>query len=449
MQDSHPNFIYIVCHDLGKHLGSYGVNVLTPNLDRFAKNGALFTQSYCSSPACSPSRGCAMTGQYAHTNGLMGLVNNGWSLPEETMTIVDHLNSAGYETVHFGLQHERAYAEQNRYQIEGNHYSPDDYINRPKDWVENVVDDAITYLEKRRSQDTPFYLNIGTIEVHSSRWQGGLEDGHPQNRSINYGIDPSERVDVPNYVPDIPQIRQGLGRFQGAIRYLDVHLQRLFDAVERLGYSENTLIIFTTDHGIANMRAKTWLYDRGVEIALMLQMPGTIPAGIVIDDLIPNIDLVPTILEAAGVTIPDSIQGRSFWKKLIGETYSPHDYIITERNWHDSFDPMRAVRTKQYHYIRNFDRTAKKAWLPHDVPTMNESYSYWYTELWPPLELERPQEELYDTFADPEEINNLADNDAYHSRKSELSTILDQWMQDTDDPILKGAIPDKLNGWYT
>ena len=105
MRYNRPNILYVVCHDLGRTLGCYGKPVISPNLDRFASQGALFASAFCSSPACSPSRGCAMTGQYAHTNGLMGLVNQGWSLPESTRTIIDHLNDAGYTTAHVGLQH--------------------------------------------------------------------------------------------------------------------------------------------------------------------------------------------------------------------------------------------------------------------------------------------------------------------------------------------------------
>ena len=105
MPTQRPNILYVICHDLGKQLGCYGLGLDSPNLDRFAAGGALFGSAFCNSPACSPSRGCAMSGQYAHTNGLMGLVNQGWSMPESTRTIVDELNDAGYQTAHFGLQY--------------------------------------------------------------------------------------------------------------------------------------------------------------------------------------------------------------------------------------------------------------------------------------------------------------------------------------------------------
>src|SRR5688572_24149922 len=114
-----PNIIHVVCHDLGRHVGAYGARIATPNLDRFGAEGAIFSRAVTNSVACSPSRGCAMSGMYAHTNGLMGLVNCGWSMPESTPTIVDHLNGAGYQTANFGMQHERWRVEANRYDVQG------------------------------------------------------------------------------------------------------------------------------------------------------------------------------------------------------------------------------------------------------------------------------------------------------------------------------------------
>ena len=111
-----PNILYLIPHDIGPTLSCYGhPDVKTPNLDRLAAEGARFTDHFCASTCCSPSRGTLMTGRYAHSHGLMGLVNRSWSLPESERTIVDHLNEAGYETVHAGLQHERTKREMNRY----------------------------------------------------------------------------------------------------------------------------------------------------------------------------------------------------------------------------------------------------------------------------------------------------------------------------------------------
>jgi arylsulfatase A-like enzyme len=367
----------------------------------------------------------------------MGLVNRGWSLPEERRTIVDELNDAGYETAHFGLQHERHSAAANRYQIEGYHSAEDV-------WVERAVAGAVDFLARRADSSRPFYLNIGTVEVHESRWQGTK----PLHRRAHYGVDPPHEVYVPPFIPDFPPIRAALGQFQGAIRFLDIHVQTLFDAIARLGYRENTLVVFTTDHGIAVPRAKTTLYDRGTETALMMQLPGTIGRAREIPELIQNIDLAPTLLEAAGAAIPPRVQGRSFWPLLTGRAYAPHEALFTERNWHAAeYDPMRAVRAARFHYIRNFGERPLRHWLPREVTHPPPTYRASYTELWPERTQPRPAEELYDVAADPEEFVNLADDERYRSVKQNLAAALESWMRRTADPVLEGPIPDKLNPW--
>ena len=450
MECKRLNIIYLVCHDLGKHLNCYGADgVPSPNLDKFAEQGALFTNYFTSSPCCSPSRGCAMTGQYAHTNGLMGLVNRGWSMPTETVTVVDYFNAAGYETAHFGFQHERYISTANRYQVEGLPVYPEDdwASNRDEEWADLAIPKAIQYLESRAGSNQPFYLNIGTVEVHASRWESNFPEGHIQNRIAVYGEDPQEKVNIPPHLPDVPAIRRSLDRFQGAIRFLDGYFQQLLDAVEQLGLVENTLVIFTTDHGIAGMRAKGTLYDAGIEIALMMRLPGVIAEGMAVSELIQNIDIAPTILDAAGIPIPAAMQGKSFWSLLTGGGYEPHLDIVIERNWHGDDDFMRAVRTKRFHYIRNFADDPKKAWLADEMPVTSSALEGSRYHVWPKPNLPRAEEELFDVVNDPNELVDLSSNPAYQNTKQALAARLKQWMAETDDPLLKGTIPDMLNGW--
>jgi len=443
MPDTRLNIIYFVCHDLGRQLGCYGRPIESPNIDGFAARGVRFNKAFCNAPACSPSRGCAMTGQYSHTNGLMGLVNGGWSLPESRRTIVDCFNDAGYETAHVGLQHERWSSQANRYQVEGFGGGEDESFS--SEFVENAVDRAVAFLESRRGADRPFYLNIGTREVHGSGWQGPA--CQLSYRTEVYGSVPLEEVHVPPYMPDFPPIRRELAKFQGCIRFFDRRLKTLFDAYEELGYADNTVFVFTTDHGISGQRAKGTIYDPGVEIALLVRLPGGRAAGMETDHLIQNIDLAPTLLEAAGADVPDTMQGRSFWPLLAGEDYAPHEAIFIERNYHGGFDPMRAVRTDGFHYIRNFDPKAKRAWLPWEVKEVRESYDRWYDELWPEPTEGRAAEELYDLQSDPNEFTNVAGEAKYADVRKDLAARVDSWMRETDDPLLKGPIPDRLFGW--
>jgi arylsulfatase A-like enzyme len=234
---------------------------------------------------------------------------------------------------------------------------------------------------------------------------------------------------------------------------MDTHVRRLLDAVERLGYAEDTLVIFTTDHGIAEMRAKGWLYDRGVEIALMVRLPrrlqrrkGAAAPGTRVPHLIQNIDVTPTLLEAAGVSIPAAIQGRSFWPLLVGEAYEPHEAIVIERNHHGDYDPARAVRTPRYHYIRNVTPPPRKTWLT-STTYLYEDFASWYEPFDPPPGAPRPEEELFDVANDPYEYVNLADDPDYAAVRASLADTLDRWQVAVDDPLLYGSIPDKLHSW--
>jgi len=428
-----PNILYFVVHDLGKHLGCYGARVESPNLDAFAAESVKFESAFCNSPACTPSRCCAMTGLYAHTSGGVGLAHVGWPLPDEVPTIVDYLNEAGYETAHAGMQHER-HPGRMRYQVEMQKHWANAHARR-------AVDDALAYLEKR-DRGRPFYLNIGSQQPHASTW-GRAETDYG-------GIVPPEDVYVPHYVPDTPQVRQEFGRFQAAIRYVDEHFGRLMAGLKRLGYDRNTLVVFTTDHGISAPRSKGSLYDRGVEITLLVRMPDGSGAGTEVRHLIQNIDYVPTLLEAAGAPLPERLQGRSFWPLLAGGEYEPHEAIFIERNFHgenriygkrgdyvDRYDPMRAVRTPEFHYIKRFDPRVKcRAWLPFEIPhpTLKavEGDPFGLPEPREP----RPEAELYQVTYDPLEFIDLHERPEFRQVRRELDERLMAWMQETDDFVL-------------
>jgi N-sulfoglucosamine sulfohydrolase len=451
MTTRRPNIVYIVCHDLGKHLGCFGARVASPNLDAFAARGVAFTHAFCNAPACSPSRACAMTGQYSHTNGEIGLSHMGWSLAQERRTVVDHLNEHGYETAHFGLNHFR-HAGTSRYQIDNE-----------RDWEDwdaaKAVDDAVAFLGSRTDSETPFYMNVGIGEVHASRWNANTGEG------LRYGpAVPPEDVYIRDDTPDDPLTRQAFGKFQASIRYMDTHVGRLFAAIEELGFADDTLVVFTTDHGIADLRSKGTLYDRGVEIALLVQTPGRSRRDIVIDTLIQNIDYVPTMLDAAGIPVPADVQGKSFWPLLAGGAYEPHEHLFIERNFHgehlegsvegdghvDMYDPVRAVRTKHFHYLRYFEPEKKhRAWLADEVAGRLHADGGGLDYLWPQRTEPREAEELFCVTDDPQERVNLAASPQCARIKDELSALLEEWMRRTDDHVLRGAPQERPEepGW--
>jgi arylsulfatase A-like enzyme len=357
--------------------------------------------------------------------------------------MVDHLNDAGYETAHFGFQHERLDATKNRYRIEGNLYDDDDWINREGEWCDCAISRGIGYLEANRKSKQPFYLNIGTMEVHASRWSPSesIPANSRHHRGQIYGkFDPND-VDLPNNWPEIPSCRDTMARFHGSIEWLDHWFGQLMAAIDRLGYREDTIIIFTTDHGIHGPRSKTTLYDRGVEIACLISLPHKAHAGLVVDHLMQNIDLAPTVLESAGVDVPAEMNGKSFWPLLNGTDYTPHDAIVVERNYHAlDYDPIRALRTKDFHYIRNFDTTTRRQCKPYEITNLKQlsQEDLDYTEAKPILFKE--PEELYSIDHDVDEFHNLAKDKSHAKIKKYLSEYLDQWMIDFKDPLLDGVI---------
>lgn len=409
------NILQFICHDLGRELRCYGnESIKSPRLDALAEEGVLFSNHFCASTPCSPSRGCIMTGRYAHCNQLIGLVNRGWDTPEGEETIVDYLNGAGYETWHFGFQHERKDPAKNRYGHE--HGGPAA--------VELAGAKLIEWLESPDARKGPWYANIGTAEVHL-----------PFDRE-KYTFADTADVNVPPFLPDNPDVRLELARFHGAVRYMDDWVGRILDALDRSGLAEKTLFIFTTDHGAAFPRAKSTLYDPGIGTALIMRFPAEAAVGPGSrDELLSNIDLVPTLLEIIGAPIPDEVQGRSFWPLLTGAEYEPRKEVFSEKSFHDVYDPMRSIRTRRFKYIRSFEEV-KNLPLPTDIARSIAS-----NELRPDAHDPRPPEELYDLQQDPAEERNLAEDPAHKLVKDELAGRLEEWMKSTGD-FLPGPQPE-------
>ena len=450
------NIIYIVCHDLGRHLGCYGRGVDTPELDRFAAGGLRFDQAFCNTAVCSPSRGACMTGQYAHNNGMVGLSHFGWRIRPGVKTIVDHLNEGGYETVHCGFSHE---GEENH-----SRYQTDFEVSWNSIYADSAVDDAVAWLRARKKQarTQPFYLNIGTMEVHPSIWTKDEDaPGVPSRLHRTYGGPvPPEKAAVPEPTPDIPLTRELFGRFESCIRFLDTQIGRLMATVRELGLDEDTLIVFSTDHGMVDWRGKNELYDRGTEIALLAQPPKTLAtAPGVRPEMIQNIDLTPTLLEAASLPIPDELPGRSFFPLLCGrpDDYTPHDAIFLEWNFggpQDDYSPIRAIRTPRHKLLHNYGphnyglyrrEEIREDFTYADITRKRyKDYGGYYMH---PGDRMRPEWELYDLEADPHEQRNLLAEKHPQPReasalKDDLAARIDDWMRRTDDHVLRGEIPE-------
>jgi arylsulfatase A-like enzyme len=409
------NILQFICHDLGRELNCCdNDSISSPNLDALAARGVLFRHHYAAATPCSPARVCQMTGMYGHSAGLIGLVNHGWDTPAETKTVVDYLNAAGYETYHFGMQHERKDPAANRYMHE---------LGGPGR-VHVAGQRLVEFLGSGAAKAGPWYANIGTGEVHL-----------PFDRPEYTPADPG-KVKVPPYLPDNDDVRLELARFHGAIKFMDDWIGRIDRALREAGLAEKTLFIFTTDHGAAFPRAKSTLYDPGIGTALIMRFPEEMGLGGQIrDHLVSNIDVTPTLLEMIGRKIPRAVQGKSFWPMLAGGG-QPRTEIFSEKNFHDCYDPMRCIRTDRYKYIRSFEpEKVCNMPLPRDIRISIAS-----RRLRPDAKGPRSAEELYDLTKDPNEENNLIGNPACKAVRDDLARRLEEWMRQTRD-FLPGPMP--------
>ena len=419
MEKNRPNIMMIIVHDLGQHLGCYGATVKTPNIDRIAEEGVRFELSYCSSPSCSAARGSVMTSRYPHQTGLMGLAHLGWELPESERTLPGLMSEAGYRTSLIGLQHENPDRTLLGYD---EIIPPDKQVNKAR----MVTPLAVDFIEEQaHNKSGPWYASVGFFEPHD-----------PCNLPEYTPDDPSEAW-VPPYVHDTPKIRKRIAEYQGSIRHVDEQVGKIMDALDRTGLAEDTILIFTNDHGSAFPRAKCNLYEPGIKISMLFRWPGEFPSGNVVSGMVSSVDIMPTLLEIAGATPPDNIEGESFLPALKGEEFAGRDLVFAEKLWHEIYDPMHSVRNKRYKYIRNLDpRHAYQNGPQADNPRLPDS-------LKGPCRL---PEELYDLQNDPIEYNNLADQAEYKDILREMRKILDRLMQETNDPVLEGRIPHPRHG---
>ncbi len=416
MPSDRPNILFVTSHDIGRHLGCYGVETVhTPRFDAFAAEGVRFEAAYCTAPQCSPSRSSLFTGRWPHSNGVLGLTHSyfAWDLHDDERHLAAILNDAGYVTAGAGVIHEAADDARPGFGRVLCGQVADAYaLNAP----------VIRFLRDERPQDRPFYLQVGYFEPHRTE--------------IGFGAPPdtARGVTIPPYIADEPSAREDFAYFQGAIRRLDGAFGQLLDVLDEQGLADNTLVIFTADHGIPFPRAKCSLYDAGLEVALMMRWRGgPWGAGDTVPALVSNIDVFPALLELLGLPVPDNVQGRSFLPLLRGDVTRQRDAIFAEMTYHDYTDPRRCIRTERYKLIVNF--TAAFSFMDPSQQWRSKTITV-YPEN-PKFDYHVPVE-LYDLHSDPLERHNLAQVPEYVTVRDELLARLHTWMQETGDPLLDG-----------
>jgi len=417
------NIVWIISDDLSPDLGCYGYSpVHSPNIDKLAAEGRLYSNAFVTCPVCSPSRSAMITGMYQTSIGAhrhRSHRDDDYRLPEPVRPITDYFREGGYYTVNekSGLGG-RAKTDYNV------NFEPGYKVFDGEDW-------------KDRAEGQPFYAQVNIFEPHRGRppdiWS--FTEDLPEGEKI----DPAA-VTFPSYYPDDEITRKDWAGYLDAINKLDVKVGVTLAAIDEQGLRDNTVVIFIGDHGRAMPRDKQFLYDGGVRVPLIIRWPGELEPGSVSDELVSTIDLSATSLALAGVTPPEHIEGRVF----LGENAAPpREYIFAARDRCDeTVDRIRCVRDKRYKYIRNFmpDRPYMQLNRYKEI-----SYPVWRNLLrlhkegkltpaqQPFLAKTRPEEELYDLQHDPDEVNNLASLEEHTERLTTMRAALDDWIIETGD----------------
>ena len=420
-----PNVLMITCHDLGQHVGCYGVKTVdTRHIDALAARGVRFHNYFAAAPTCSPSRGVMLTGRYPQSNGLMGLTHAPWwwKLNEGERHLAAILTDAGYTTTLIGLQHvTQGDPKELGYQN----------VRSAKRVAAETVRAAKTFLKRAKpagKAGKPFFAKVGFSEVH--RVGGSYDHREPYT---------AKGVHIPPYLKDTEAIRDDLARFQADIRALDGCVGEILSALSASPVADNTLVIFTSDHGIAYTGAKWSLREAGLRIPLILWQSGTkLTGGKVFPQLMGNVDFLPTLLDLVGVKVPPNVEGVSFRGLIEGKTAEgPRKYVFAQRISHALRDnTSRSIRGERYKLIRYFQQ-GRAVLFPTDADPAGVSR---HTARPKRRGGARPFAQLFDLEKDPHELHDIAAQPACSRIVKDLSRRLLAWMKQVNDPILKGPI---------
>lgn len=406
---SQPNIVLIIADDLSWHdIGVYGNDqIVTPHIDRLAAQGTLFTHAFQAAPMCSPTRHNLYTGLYPVNSGAYP---NHTYLRGGVRTVFEYLRETGYRVGLSGKQHVGP-PEAFPYERLSANKSPD---------FEQIREFVV------RDTDSPFFLVVASNQPHTP-WTKGDQDRY----------DPDALI-LPPYFVDTPQTRQALAAYYAEITHLDAQVGRVMHILEESKLSDQTIVLFTSEQGSGFPMAKWTLYDAGIRTALIVRWPGRIQEGRRTGAMVEYSDVTPTVLEMAGLSPPEGLDGRSFLPVLRGERETHKEHVFGIQTTRGIFNgtgayPIRSVRTRNYKYIRNLlpDSTFRN--------TVTERRDFW--ESWVAAAKDdpdaaekvrryqhRPAEELYDLKADPYESQNLASDPRFKAVKLYLEAELDAWM---------------------
>ena len=420
-----PNIFWIIVEDMSCDFGYQGQELVkTPNVDRLAKEGAVFSNAYVTAPVCSPARSAMITGMYQTTIGVHNHRSSRGKvkihLPEHIKLIPEIFKKAGYYTVNTDQSLKR--------------YGKTDYNF---EFDNKAVYDKPDLADRKDSQPVfmQIHLNGGKLrnKKHFDKLKSQLD------KPVTAG-----QVDLPPYYPDVEVFRQGWADYLNPVQYTDKEVGQVLAILEGKNLLDNAVVFFITDHGVSQARGKQFLYDEGAKIPFIVWSPSRVKAGTVRDELIAHIDMAAASLYFAGIDIPEYMQART----LFGPNSEPREYVVSARDRCDeTVDRIRSVVKGNYKYIRNF--YPERPYLEpnrykDDKPfmkTLRKLYAEGKLNKVQSLHLAetRPEEELYDLSSDKWEINNLADDPRYKDKLRQMRCILANWIIESDD---KGRFPE-------
>jgi N-sulfoglucosamine sulfohydrolase len=459
------NIVLFVCDDLSPDLGCYGNTAIrTPHLDQLAAEGVRLRNAFATTASCSASRSVILTGLHNHANAQYGHEHSyhHFRAYDDVRSLPVRLNAAGYHTARIGKLHVGPTEV----------FAFDQVLAGPDRNAVEMAERCRGLLSS--SNDKPFFLYFCPSDPHRS---GGSVDGDPLkpnpfgNRPQGYeGVHEvkyrPEQVKVPAFLPDTPVCRAELAQYYQSVSRIDQGVGRLVQILREAGRLDDTLIIFTSDHGIAFPGAKTTVYEPGLRVPMIVRGPVVRRAGSVSDAMVSLVDLVPTLLEFAGAgpaagqaatkasegsqgkaknrNTPNAakLHGRSFLQAMNEEKPPGWDSIYASHTFHEitMYYPMRVVREGRYKLIWNLASPlpypfASDLW---ESPTWQEAFQRgpdaMYGRRTVKAYLQRAPFELYDLEADPDESRNLADDPAQAERLAALKTRLRDFQTRTQDP---------------
>lgn len=420
-------------------VGCYGNPVVkTPNIDALAAEGVRFRQAFATTASCGPSRAVIYSGLLTHSNGQYAHPHreHNQQIRSDVTTVFERLKSNGYRTGLIGKDHVKPLEKY-----------PLDF--KPEGSSRNVVWMAEQARQFMSAEEKPFFLVLSFADPHPTSIEGagwGIKNEIPSYSPVTYD---SERLQVPGFLPDTPEVRESLAGYYQLISRMDHGVGLTLKALEESGHADQTLVIFISDHGTSEPGAMGTHYEPGVRVPFIVRQPGGL-RGVVNEALVAFTDITPTVLDWTGTQAPaQEFHGRSILSILNDPHPAGWDSVILSHVGHDIFAyyPMRTLRQERYKLIWNVTWRTE---YPLPIDTFER-------RLWSGLRargasmlgprtieqfLHRPQIELYDLQSDPWETRNLAVLDQYTDRKKAMLRELTQRLEEQNDPWLRKYRPD-------